>query len=265
MNKLYFILFSIIFVILVCFHFLVLTPEKYEESDLYDDIIKRGRIKIGINLESKPFGFRNNKGEIVGFDVDLAKYIAQNILKNSNAIDFIPVTPSDRMLKVSTGEVDIVIATMTITPQRMEIVDFSIPYDWAGQTLLIRKDSTITSISDLSYTNVGVIFGTTAEKNIFNLSPTANVRGFKSYRDAYIALKNKEIEAITSDDTILNQFAHEDSSVKLLGKKYSKEPYGIAFKKGKSTAKLKENIDYTITNLQQKNVITRLRKKWNIE
>lgn len=68
------------------------------------------------------------------------------------------------MLKVSTGDVDMVIATMTITPQRREIIDFSVPYDLAGQALLVRSNSRITSIADLAGQNVGVVFGTTAEK-----------------------------------------------------------------------------------------------------
>lgn len=59
------------------------------------------------------------------------------------------------MLKVSTGDVDMVIATMTITPQRREIIDFSVPYDLAGQALLVRSNSRITSIADLAGQNVG--------------------------------------------------------------------------------------------------------------
>ena len=149
-------------------------------------------------------------------------------------------------------------------PQREKVISFSIPYDIAGQAVLVRTNSSITSISDLAGQNVGVIFGTTAEKNIRNLVPTANLLGFRSYDDAYEALKNVQINAITSDDTILSRFTFNDSSVKLLPKRYSKEPYGIAFKKSESTIKLKESLDFAIEDLQRKNVISRLRKKWEI-
>ncbi len=97
-----------------------------------------------------------------------------------------------------------------------------------------------------------------------NLVPTANLLGFRSYPDAYKALKAGKINAITSDDTILSRFAVDDNSVKLLPKRYSREPYGIAFKKGNSTIKFKENIDFAIRDMQQKNVIPRLRKQWII-
>lgn len=253
---------SIIFIFLVGFYFIVLKPEKYTDSDVYQDIIQRGVVKIGINTDSKPFGFVDKDGNIQGYDADFARYISQYLLNSPNKVDFVHVTPANRMLKVSTGEVDMVIATMTITPQREEIIDFSIPYDTAGQSLLVKSNSKITSIADLNGQNVGVIWGTTAEKNMLNLVPTANIIGFKTYNDAYKALKSGYINAVTSDDTILSRFAIEDKDVKLLPKKYSREPYGIGFKKGPSSKLLKEKVDYAITDMKQKNVITRLHKKW---
>lgn len=256
---------TLIFLVMLGFYFFILKPDKYDEPDLYEKIMKRGVIKVGIKTDSKPFGFIDKDGKYQGYDADLARYIAQYILKSPNKVEFIPVTPANRMIKASTGEVDIVIATMTITPQRQEILDFSIPYDAAGQALLVNANSKITSIGDLSDQNVGVIWGTTAEKNMINLVPTANILGFKTYQDAYNALKNKQINAITSDDTILSRFAYEDKSVKLLPKKYSREPYGIGFKKGKGSKKLKEQIDFAITDMKQKNVIARLRNKWVLQ
>ena len=256
------IVFSLIFLCMVAFYFFILRPEKNEEIDLYEKILERGVIKVGINTDSKPFGFIDTDGSIVGYDADLARYIAQYILKNPKRVEFVAVTPANRMIKASTGEVDIVIATMTITPQREEIIDFSIPYDSAGQALLVNSSSKITSISDLSGQNVGVIWGTTAEKNLLSLVPTANVIGFKTYGEAYQALKKNQINAITSDDTILSSFAIQDKDVKLLPKRYSREPYGIGMKKGKSTTKLKEVINEAIQDMKQKNVINRLHKTW---
>ena len=259
------IVLTLIFMALVGVYFLLLPPkDEFAYTDLYDEILSRGKIKVGINTDSKPFGFINEKGEIVGYDVDLAKYIAQYIVKSPERLEIIPVTPSNRLIKASTGEVDIVISTVTITPQRQEVVSFSIPYDVAGQAVLVRSNSSIVSMSDLAGQTVGVIFGTTAEKNIKSLVPTANLRGFRSYQNAYKALKSGKINAITSDDTILSRFAIDDKSVKLLPKRYSNEPYGIAFRKGESTLKLKENLDFAIEDLQQKNVIPRLRKAWGI-
>lgn len=258
------VIFTIIFLLLCALHYFALAPEKYSEQDVYERIVSRGCLRAGINLDARPFGFIDENGEIQGYDADLARYIAQYILKNPKAVEFYPVTPANRMLKVSTDEVDVVIAAMTITPQREELVGFSVPYDYAGQALLVRQDSKVTSIAELAGRNAGVVYGTTAEKNMLNLVPNANIIGFKNYAEAYAALKSGKIEALTSDDTILSRFVLEDKSVKLLPKRYSREPYGIAFKKGKCSKKLKETVDFAISDMKQKNVLTRLRRKWGL-
>lgn len=260
------IILSLLFLVLVAIHFL-LTPKKDEFviNDLYDEIKARDRLKVGINVDAKPFGFIDENGEYAGFNVDFARYISQYLLNDRNKIEIIPVNPSNRLLKASTGEVDIVISTVTITPQRKEIISFSKPYDVAGQSVLVKSNSSITSLKDLSGSNVGVIFGTTAESSMRKLVPNANILGFRTYDEAYYALKSDKINAITSDDTILSQYTFDDKTVKLLPKRYSKEPYGIAFKKGESTIKFKENIDFIIKDLEQKKVLDRLRRKWNIK
>ena len=240
------------------------SAEEFVEGDLYDEIMRRGKLVVGIHADSKPFSFINSKGERVGYDIELARYIAQYLVKSPELVEFVELEPSERLIKASTGEVDIVLATLTITPQRQDVVSFSIPYDVAGQAVMVKSNSSIKSLSDLAGQNVGVIFGTTAEKNMANLVPTANLRGYKNYNDAYRALKAGYINAITSDDTILSGFAYDDDGVKILPKRYSYEPYGIAFKKGDSTIKLKEKLDFAITDLKQKNVIPRLRKHWEI-
>ena len=253
---------TLIFLCLVAFYLLVLKPDKYEKVDMYEDIISRKVINVGINTDSRPFGFIDEKGNVSGYDADLARNVAQYILKDSNAVKFVPVTPNNRLIKLTTGEIDMIIATMTITPQREEIINFSIPYDSAGLGILVKSTSAVTSITDLSDQNIGVVWGTTAEKSTLSLVPTGHVIGFKTYREAYNALKRGDIIALTSDDTILSGYVLEDKDVKLLPKRYTREPYGIGFRKGKGSAKLKEALDASITDMKQKYVLYRLHKKW---
>ena len=256
------ILLIFIFLCLVAFYLLILKPDKYEKTDIYEEILNNGKLKVGINTDLYPFGFISDKGEISGYDADLAREVARYILHNKNAVEFVQVTPSNRLIKLSTGEVDIVIATMTITPQREEIINFSIPYDTAGLAILVNSTSKITTMSELADQNIGVVWGTTAEKNMHNLVPTGHVAGFKTYREAYNALKQNQIAALTSDDTILSSFALKDKNVKLLPKRYSREPYGIGFRKGKGTTKLKNALDNAVTDMKQKGTLQRIHKKW---
>lgn len=238
--------------------------DEFAEADLLTKVMQRGYITVGVNPDSKPFAFYDSQGNLTGYDVDLANYIAEYIVKDKSRARFAVVSPSNRLIKVSTGEVDMVISTVTITPQRLEVVDFSKPYETAGQVLLVRSTSTVSSLQDLAGQTIGVIFGTTAERNIQRLAPTARIQGFRTYPEAYNALKTGQIFAVTSDDTILNQYAIKDKGVKILPRRYSVEPYGVAFKKGSTSERLRVEVDYALKDLRRRGILKSLHEKWGL-
>ncbi|MEI8129188.1 MAG: transporter substrate-binding domain-containing protein [bacterium] len=254
---------KLLIVIASCFVILFAGCAKKENNtDTLNTIIKRGKIIVGVKYDTKPFGYMNEKQQLVGFDVDLAKYIAKSILGDEKKIEFKPVTPSNRISLLSSGQVDMIIATMTITSQRKEIIDFSIPYYVAGQAVLVPKDSEIESIQDLNGKRVIIIFGSTAEKNLRLIAPDANIIGFKTYTRGYSALKQGKADAMTSDDTILIGFALCDHSVKILPKRYTKEPYAIGFKKGPISFRLKNEVDCILERMKNNGELTMLKNKW---
>ena len=258
MKKLGF-LFIILFIICTVLYIFFNKPDnEFVENDLYTEIMQRGYIKVGINTNLKPFGYYDENGKITGYDAELY------ILKDSSRVKFIPVTVSNRLIKASGGEVDIVISTVTITPQRQEVVSFSIPYEFAEQALLVKSSSNIKDLHDIGSHSVGVILGTIAEKNIQRLVPSAHIRSFNTYGDAYLALKAGEVVAITSDDNILNRYTLADNEVTLLPSRYSHEPYGIAFKKGAATERLKSELDSAIKDLKRRNILFSMRKRWGL-
>ena len=121
MKKILAFLFSIITILGLC----SCTAQKEEKTqNLYEEIIKRNKLIVGVNSDVKPFGFTNSKGELDGFDVDLAKLLAKHILGSESKLEVVPVNPTSRIRMLNTKKVDIVIATMTITPQRQMVVDF---------------------------------------------------------------------------------------------------------------------------------------------
>ena len=232
--------------------------------DSYNAILNRGYVIAGVKTDTKPFGYINENGEIVGLDIDLAKIIAESIFRDSSKVKLVSVTPSNRLIKLTTGEVDFVVATLTVTPSRMDLVDFTHSYFIAGQTVMVPTKSKVTTLTDLANQNIGVIFGTTAEKNLRILLPTAKVFGYKNYQDAYEALKEGTIQAITADDTILRNYTLNDKTVKILNKRYSKEPYAIAVRKGKENKALLEKINFTLKSIITINKINRLYSKWGL-
>lgn len=247
---------------LCCVLFVTGCSQKEENTSALDKILQRGKIVVGVKYDTKPFGYINEKQELVGFDVDLAKAVAKSILGDENKVEFKQVTPSNRILVLNSGKVDMIIATMTITPQRSTIVDFSIPYYVTGQAVLVPENSKITSIADLHNKKVIIVFGSTAEKNLRLMAPEAELVGFKTYTSGYSALKHGHADAMVSDETILIGFALSDKSVKILPKKYSKEPYAIAFMKGEASHTLQNKVNFVLENMSRNGELGKIKDKW---
>lgn len=231
-------------------------------NDALDKILQRGKIIVGVKYDTKPFGYMNEKGELDGFDIDLAKQITKCLLGDSSKIEFKQVTSSNRILSLNSGEVDMIIATMTENKQRNMVVDFSIPYYVAGQALLVPKNSNVQTMSDLNGKRVIIIFGSTSEKNLRQIAPDAIIMGYKTYTSGYSALKQGRADAMTSDDTILREFAIQDPSLKLLPKRYSNEPYAVAFKKGDYSKRLRNKVNDVIEDMTQSGELRQLKAKW---
>lgn len=236
--------------------------QKGKDQDALDKIMQRGKIIVGVKYDTKPFGYINDKQQLVGYDIDLAKYIANSILGDENAVEFKQVTSSNRILALNSGEVDMVIATMTITPQRSQIINFSKPYFVAGQAVLVPQNSNIKSMSDLNGKKVIIIFGSTAEARLRLIAPESNIIGFKTYTSGYSALKQGRADAMTTDDTILMGFAEADKSMKLLPQRYTQEPYAVGFKKEPNSARLEQKVNEIIDNMTANGDLVAIREKW---
>jgi len=233
-------------------------------TDLYKSIIKRDKMIVGISFESKPFGFKGTDGKVKGLEVDLAREIAKRLLGNENKVTFKNVTTQDRIKEAKLGDVDMVISTITITPQRNKIVDFSVPYFIAGQVICVRKDSKIESVDDLLNKKVIVELGTTGEKNIKHFAPNALIQGYDNNSDAINAFKDGVGDAITTDDSLLRGLVMDNSNYTILPKRLTKEPYGIAFQKSKQTKLFKKNVNKIIKEMSLDGTLATIKNKWDI-
>ena len=234
-------------------------------TNTFDTITNRGKMIVGVKTDTFPFGYINENGEYAGYDVDLAKLIAKEIFgTDEGKVEFVPVTASDRMMKLYSEEVDMIIATMSITPSRLKLLDFSDPYYIAGQALLVNTGSQIKGIRDLEGKKAITVFGSTSEKSLRMAVPNAGIMGYKTYDEAYKALKERKAEAIVSDDTILIGLSLKDPSVTLLPKKYSKEPYAIAFRRGRESEDIIRFINRVIEESARYGKLQELQKKHGI-
>ena len=249
--------------LLTCFLFTGCGKKEKVNDDL-SAILQRDKLIVGVKDDTVPFGFRDENNDIIGYDIDLARVIAYSLLGNDAKIELIPVTPSNRIMKLNAGEVDMLISTMSITNQRLEVVDFSTPYYIAGQAIMVNKSNDATTIRDFSGKKMIIVFGSTSEKNLRMNVPDVKVIGYKTYPEAYKALKENKAEAMIADDTILLGFLRKDSSLKLLPKRYSREPYAVAFRKSDKSLSLEKEVNYIIENLQKTGKLKKMQQKWGI-
>ncbi|MFT3860557.1 glutamate ABC transporter substrate-binding protein [Micropruina sp.] len=194
-------------------------------------------LKIGIKIDQPGLGLKDGD-TYSGFDVDVATYIANKLGTTTDKITFIPAPSAQRETLIESGQVDLVVATYSITDARKEKVSFAGPYFIAGQSLLVRADDdSITGIDSLAGKKLCSVTGSTSAQQIKDKVPGVNLQEFSTYSECVAALtaSAKTIDALTTDDTILAGFAAQAANlgkVKLVGGTFSTENYGVGLKKG---------------------------------
>ncbi len=193
----------------------------------------RGKIVAGVKYDIPTFGYLNPlTNKLEGFDVDLVKGIADYIFGNPEAVEFKQAISKDRIPFLQEGVVDIIASTMTINEERTQQIDFADTYYVAGQSLLVPKNSTISSLNDLKGKKVATVKGSTSEKNIAEKAKEAEVVLFDTYSEGVAAMDSNRADAVTTDDIILFGFVKQSpDKYKVVGGQFTVEPYGIGVAK----------------------------------
>lgn len=194
-----------------------------------DAIKARGKLLAGVKYDTPPFGYLDDKNQVVGFDVDLMREIAKAL---GVEIELVKVTSPTRIPLLVSGNVDIVAASMTHTREREGTIDFSITYYTGAQALMVPTSSPMKGFGDLAGKTVAVQQGTTLEKTLAQAAPQAKVQPFRDYTTAWLALRQGRADAFTGSYDILRGFARETDGFHIVGDKFSIEPFGIGIRHG---------------------------------
>ena len=193
------------------------------------------KIKIGTKFDQPGLGLKKGT-EMSGFDVDVATYVAKELGSNAGDIEWVQAVSAQRETLLSSGQVDMIVATYSITDKRKEQVSFAGPYFIAGQDLLVRADeSAIKGKADLDGKKLCSVKGSTPAQKVKDVIPGVNLQEFATYSECVAGLVSKAVDAVTTDDTILAGFAAQDQfkgKLKVVGQTFSTENYGIGLKKG---------------------------------
>lgn len=196
-------------------------------------LVDKKTLKIGVKEDQPGLGFKGPDGKYTGFDVEIAKAVAKQLGVDENNIQWVTTVSANREPFIQQGKVDLVVASYTITDDRKNKVSFAGPYYVAGQDLLVRSDETaITGPDTLDGKKVCSVTGSTPAKRIKTDHPKAHLQEFDTYSKCVAALLGKTVDAVTTDDIILAGYATQNAGkVKVVGKPFSKEPYGIGLAK----------------------------------
>lgn len=199
-------------------------------------IVERGKLVVGVDQNTLNMGFRDPfTGQIQGFDIDMARAVAQALFGDANAIQLRALTSDQRIPAVQRGDVDMVVRTMTITCDRRDQVAFSSVYYEAQQRILVKKNSGIGGPEQLAGKRVCATKGSTSLAHVQELPAKPTAVAVADWTDCLVMLQQGQVDAVSTDDVILAGMAAQDRYTEVVGASLAAEPYGIAVPK--------ENVD----------------------
>ena len=236
-------------------------PSTAEADAAVANIRNRGRLIVGLDIGSNLFSFRDPiTGEITGFDVDIAGEVARDIFGTPSQVEYRILSSADRISALQNNQVDIVVKTMTITCARRKLVNFSTVYLTAHQRILVPRDSAITQASDLSGKRVCVVNGTTSLTRIQQISPAPIIISVVTWADCLVAVQQRQVEAVSTDDTILAGLASQDPFLHIVGPSMAEEPYGVGI--NLDNTGLVRFVNGTLERIRRDGTWNTLYRKW---
>ncbi|WP_026534397.1 glutamate ABC transporter substrate-binding protein [Arthrobacter sp. H14] len=187
-------------------------------------------IRIGIKFDQPGLGLKEGN-EFTGFDVDVAKYVANELGYSEDQIEWVSTPSATRETQLSNGQVDMIFATYSITDERKQQVAFAGPYFVAGQDLLVPVESDVQGPEDLDGLNLCSVTGSTSAQTVKDeFAEDVNLLEQPGYAECVSAMQGGNIDAVTTDDIILAGLAADpayEGDFKVVGNTFSEERYGV--------------------------------------
>ena len=230
-----------------------------------DQIKANGVLKVGVKADVPGFGLQNTStGEFEGFEIDLAKKLAEAILGDANAISLQAVTAKTRGPLLDTGELDMVIATFTITEERKLTYNFSQPYYTDAVKLMVKKDSGITGLKDMDGKTIGVAQSATSREILQaaadELGINVSFNEYPTYPEIKTALDSGRVDCFSVDGSILAGYV--DDTTVILDETYAPQEYGVTTRL--DATDLAEFVDDFVGQLKESGELDEMIAAWNL-
>jgi polar amino acid transport system substrate-binding protein len=201
------------------------------------EVLKRGKVIVGTGSTNPPWHFEDQGGNLIGFDIEMARLLSKGLFDDPNKVEFVRQASDARIPNLQTNKIDIVFQFMTVTAQRAQLVDFSIPYYREGVGTLLLKDSPHQGALDLakdgSKAKVSILQNVYAESLVHAAIPEAEVLQFDSQANVIQALDSGRVNAAAIDESTVRWLAQQDSGKYKAGNYgWSPQTYAAAVRPG---------------------------------
>lgn len=248
--------------LIVSIAFLVSLPVKVYSAE-WQEIIKRGELVIGVKDNLRPLGYRDSEGNLQGFEIDVARRLALELLGDENALQLIPLTNQERIQKVADIDIDLAIASVTVNSSRQRIVDFSDFYYLDGTGIIVKKGQINLNLRNFNG-KIGVIGNSRAIAQIKYSLPNVQLKEISSYQQGLKSIESGEIQGFAGDITILTGWIQENPDYQLLTTVFGGYPLAIALPKGRQYQELRDKVNEVVRKLKQEGWLEERAKYWDL-
>ena len=215
----------------------------------WETIQKRGRLIVGVKDNLPPLGMKNATGNLEGFEIDIAKELAKELLGSDAAITFVPVKNIDRLPALFEDRVDLVVAQLTLTNNRARLVDFSPPYYSDGTVLLVKRGVNKQQFDSgqKDRNSIAVLKGSASIVNLQYRLPKATLVGVDSYQEGFTALETGKVQAFAGDASATAEWLKQHQTFDRLGGIFPTHSLSIAMPRGLQYDKLRQQVTAVVT------------------
>jgi len=216
-------------------------------ADTLDDIRKAGKIRIAIDLAIPPFGMTDDKMQPTGSDVDLARLLAKDL---GVQLEIVTTTGPTRIPMLQTNKADLVVSTLSITPDRAKVIDFSLPYADHPSVVAALKSIQIKQMSDLDGKKVAVVRGTTQDSDLTQQAKGAQLVRYEDDATMALALASGQVDILATARSLLPAISKKNPA-RTVEAKITMQTFYLAIGMRKDEPKLLEWVNgWVKTNLK---------------